>query len=150
MTKKNTMNKNFILDTNVLLYDPQAFFKFQENNLIIPITVIEEIDRFKKDMNETGRNARQVSRYLDKLRKQGSLSTGVKIENGGILRVEIYEENSLKRLPPELRADRGDNRILAVALDIKEKSKQVSVILVTKDTNLRIKDRKSTRLNYSH
>ena len=65
--------KNFVLDTNVLLYDPQAIFKFQDNSMIIPITVIEEIDRFKKDMNETGRNARQLSRYLDDLRKKGSL-----------------------------------------------------------------------------
>ena len=69
--------KNFILDTNVLLHDPQALFKFQENNIIIPITVIEEIDRFKKDMNETGRNARQVSRILDAMREKGSLAVGI-------------------------------------------------------------------------
>jgi PhoH-like ATPase len=131
--------KNFVLDTNVLLYDPQALFKFQDNNMIIPITVIEEIDRFKKDMNETGRNARQVSRYLDDIRKQGSLSKGVRLESGGNLRVEIYEEKVLKRLPPELRVDRGDNRILAVAFDLLEREAGVPVILVTKDTNLRIK-----------
>ena len=131
--------KSFILDTNVLLYDPQAIFKFQDNNIIIPITVIEEIDRFKKDMNETGRNARQVSRFLDDLRKKGSLSTGIRLETGGSLRVEIYEEKVMKRLPPELREERGDNRILAVALDVKEKASQATVIFVTKDTNLRIK-----------
>jgi PhoH-like ATPase len=131
--------KSFILDTNVLLYDPQAIFKFQENNIIIPITVIEEIDRFKKDMNETGRNARQISRFLDDLRKKGSLSVGIRLETGGTLRVEIYEEKVMKRLPPELREDRGDNRILAVAFDAKEKAGQIPVILVTKDTNLRIK-----------
>ncbi len=131
--------KSFILDTNVLLYDPQAIFKFEENNIIIPITVIEEIDRFKKDMNETGRNARQVSRFLDDLRKKGSLSTGIGLETGGTLRVEIYEERVMKQLPPELRVERGDNRILAVAFDVKEKAGQSPVILVTKDTNLRIK-----------
>lgn len=131
--------KNFVLDTNVLLYDPQAIFKFEENNLIIPITVIEEIDRFKKDMNETGRNARQVSRFLDDLRKKGSLSSGVMLESGGTLRVEIYEEKVMKRLPPELREERGDNRILAVAVDVKEKDAQNPIIFVTKDTNLRIK-----------
>ncbi|HTP65238.1 MAG TPA: PhoH family protein [Geobacteraceae bacterium] len=131
--------KSFILDTNVLLYDPQAIFKFQENNVIIPITVIEEIDRFKKDMNETGRNARQVSRFLDELRKTRSLAEGVGLESGGTLRVEIYEEKVMKRLPPELRQERGDNRILAVAFDLKENSDEVPVILVTKDTNLRIK-----------
>ena len=131
--------KSFVLDTNVLLYDPQAIFKFQENNIVIPITVIEEIDRFKKDMNETGRNARQISRFLDDLRKKGSLSTGIRLETGGSLRVEIYEEKVMKRLPPELREERGDNRILAVALDVKDKSGKDPVIFVTKDTNLRIK-----------
>jgi len=131
--------KNFVLDTNVLLYDPQALFKFEENNLIIPITVIEEIDRFKKDMNETGRNARQVSRYLDDLRQKGSLSAGVQLETGGMLRVEIYEDRVMKRLPPELREERGDNRILAVAVDVKEQEANLPIIFVTKDTNLRIK-----------
>lgn len=131
--------KTFILDTNVLLYDPQALFRFQENDIVIPITVIEEIDRFKKDMNETGRNARQVSRLLDDLRKQGSLSAGIGIKSGGSLRVEIYEEKVMKRLPPELREERGDNRILAVAVDVKEKKPDEPVIFVTKDTNLRIK-----------
>lgn len=131
--------KNFILDTNVLLYDPQAVFKFQDNNIIIPITVIEEIDRFKKDMNETGRNARQISRLLDDMRKRGSLSEGIKLDNGGNLRVEIYEEKVMKLLPPELREERGDNRILAVAFDVKAKKDKEPVIFVTKDTNLRIK-----------
>lgn len=76
------MIKSYVLDTNVLLHDPQALFKFADNNLIIPITVIEEIDRFKKDLNETGRNARYVSRVLDGLRRQGHLITGVKLESG--------------------------------------------------------------------
>lgn len=132
------MKKIYVLDTNVLLYDPQALSKFEDNSIIIPITVIEEIDRFKKDMNETGRNARQVSRLMDALRKEGSLSEGIKLESGGLLRIEIYEEQVMKRLPPELREERGDNRILAVAVDLME-SESDPVILVTKDTNLRIK-----------
>ena len=131
--------KTFILDTNVLLYDPHALYRFDDNYIIIPITVIEEIDRFKKDMNETGRNARHISRQLDQLRKDGSLTKGISLENGGTVRVEIYEEKVLKRLPPELRVDRGDNRILAVAVDLLERDGKSPVILVTKDTNLRIK-----------
>jgi PhoH-like ATPase len=131
--------KTFVLDTNVLLHDPQALYKFSSHTIVVPITVVEEIDRFKKDMNETGRNARQISRLLDELRKQGSLSGGLDLPNGGKLRVEIYEERVIKRLPPELRQDRGDNRILAVAMDIKERDPKNPVILVTKDTNLRIK-----------
>lgn len=133
------MIKNFVLDTNVLLYDPQAIYKFKENNIIIPITVIEEVDRFKKDMNETGRNARQVSRYLDEMRQIGSLSTGIALDGGGILRVDMYEERIMKRLPPELREERGDNRILAVALHVQEQDEATPVVFVTKDTNLRIK-----------
>jgi PhoH-like ATPase len=131
--------KNFVLDTNVLLHDPQAIYKFQENNIIIPITVIEEIDRFKKDLNETGRNARQFSRFLDELRQKGSLAEGIKLESGGMIRVQLYDEKIMKRLPPELREERGDNRILAVAVDVKEKNGSNPLIFVTKDTNLRIK-----------
>jgi PhoH-like ATPase len=131
--------KHFILDTNVLLHDPLALFKFEENDITVPITVIEEVDRFKKDMNETGRNARQVSRILDDLRKKGSLATGVKLDSGGSLRVELYNQEVARLLPPELSEQRGDNRILAIAVDIKNKNNRVPVILVTKDTNLRIK-----------
>ncbi len=131
--------KLFILDTNVLLHDPQALFKFEDNTIIIPITVIEEIDRFKKDMNETGRNARSVSRVLDMLREKGSLSSGVSLPGGGVLRVDLCEEQALNRMPKDLRDDKGDNRILAVAVAAHERFPDESVIFVTKDTNLRIK-----------
>ncbi len=131
--------KTFVLDTNVLLHDPFALFRFQENSIIIPITVIEEVDRFKKDMNETGRNARQVSRYLDDLRTKGSLSSGIGLESGGTIRVALFDEEIRRLIPPELSEQRADNRILAIALDAKNKSGKVPVILVTKDTNLRIK-----------
>jgi len=132
------MKKTYVLDTNVLLHDPQALFRFEENDLVIPITVIEEIDRFKKELSETGRNARHVSRLLDGLRRQAQLIEGVTLDGGGTLRVDLYTEDSLRRLPPELQADRGDNRILAVALGLKE-SLETPVVFVTKDTNLRIK-----------
>ena len=132
------MKKSFVLDTNVLLHDPQALFRFEDNDLIIPMTVIEEIDRFKKELSETGRNARQFSRIMDGLRAKAKLIEGVELETGGHLRVDLYTEEHMKVLPPELRSDRGDNRILAVALDVKSRSDKM-VILVTKDTNLRIK-----------
>ena len=76
------MIKNFVLDTNVLLHDANAFSGFADNRVVIPIYVIEELDQFKKDLSELGRNARQVSRALDKLRKQGDLITGVKLPGG--------------------------------------------------------------------
>lgn len=133
------MKKHFILDTNVLLYDPHAVYRFEENEIIIPITVIEEMDRFKKDMNETGRNARQLARILDDFRKKGSLASGIDLESGGRLRVELYKEEFAKHLPPELSEQHGDNRILAVAAGITSKNGKSPVILVTKDTNMRIK-----------
>jgi PhoH-like ATPase len=131
--------KIFVLDTNVLLHDPFALFRFQENTILVPITVIEEIDRFKKDMNETGRNARQVSRILDELRQKGSLSAGITLESGGNLRVALLNNEMLRHIPSELSDQKSDNRILAVAAEAKSSADQVPVILVTKDTNLRIK-----------
>lgn len=132
------MKKIYILDTNILLHDPQAIFKFEDNDVAIPITVIEEIDGFKKNQDETGRNARQISRLLDGFRAKHRLTEGVPLESGGVLSVHLYTEDALKRLPPELRNERGDNRILAVALKLREQRTE-PVVFVTKDTNLRIK-----------
>ena len=132
------MSKTFVLDTNVILHDPQALFRFEDNDLVIPMTVIEEIDRFKKELSETGRNARQFSRIMDGLRNKAKLIEGVELETGGHLRVDLYTEELMKSLPPELRFDQGDNRILAVTLAVKN-SADNNVVFVTKDTNLRIK-----------
>lgn len=131
------MVKSFVFDTNVLLYDPNAVLNFHDNDIIIPITVIEEIDRFKKDLNEIGRNARFFSRFLDKLRKDGNLSEGVKLENGGTLKVVIGTESS--PLPSNLFPPSNDHKILAIALELHNEDMNRPVILVTKDTNLRIK-----------
>jgi PhoH-like ATPase len=130
------MKKIFVLDTNVLLHDPRAIFSFEDNDVVVPIVVIEELDKFKKGIDEIGRNARQVSRILDEYRQKGKLSQGVKLEGGGCLRVELNHQ-SPDRLPSELIAAKADNRILATALNLKHDD--LPVILVTKDTNLRIK-----------
>lgn len=130
--------KNYVLDTNVLLHDPQALYKFEDNAVTVPLTVIEEIDRFKKEQSETGRNARQISRMIDSLRKDADLVDGVPLESGGVFRVAIYREAAMKLLPPELRGDKADNQILAVAKEL-EDVKDQPVIFITKDINLRIK-----------
>ncbi len=132
--------KTYVLDTNVLLYDPSAIFKFEEHDVVLPITVVEEIDRFKKDLTETGRNARQFGRYVDKLRIEtgASLSDGIPLPDGGTFRVDLAEtEIAWKWADPK---HRNDNLILAVAhgLNARE-SRPGKVILVTKDTNMRIK-----------
>ena len=131
--------KNYILDTNVLLYDAQALFKFGENNIIIPIPVIEEIDHFKKEGTETGRNARQASRYLDDLRQRASVTSGIKLDNGGLLFVKMSTGSVMQRLPEELQDRNNDNLILAIALEVKERSGNISTVFVSKDINLRIK-----------
>jgi PhoH-like ATPase len=138
MSEKLKMKKTFVLDTNVLLHDPMALFQFEDNDVVLPITIIEELDRFKKQPEVTGRNARQTSRTLDQLREQGSLIQGISLKNSGSLRVALCDRQILKQLPPELEGDSGDNTILAVALELKTQC-QCPVVLVSKDTNLRIK-----------
>jgi PhoH-like ATPase len=132
------MKKVFVLDTNVLLHDPSAMLRFEENDVVLPITVIEELDRFKKQPEMTGRNARQVSRNLDELRQNGHLVSGIPLEHGGVLRVALCHRETLQTLPPELEGDQADNAILAVALELQRQS-DTPVVVVSKDTNLRIK-----------
>ncbi len=138
------MRKTFVLDTNVLLHDPGALGRFEDNNIVIPIEVVAEIDRFKRDPAEKGRNAREVSRLLDDLRTRGNLADGVALDpQGGTLKVVFCRSETLATLPPELQGDGGDNNILAVALEQQSLEAvigdQPPVVLVTKDTNLRIK-----------
>ncbi len=131
------MRRAFVLDTNVILFDPQCLFRFGNNDVVIPITVVEEIDRFKREMSENGRNARQFSRVMDDLRKTGELSNGVKLPSGGSITVELARV--LPPLPDDLAMDKADNRILALAIYLKKEMPKRPVLFVTKDINLRIK-----------
>lgn len=133
------MKKTFILDTNVLIHDPNSIFSFKDNKVILPIYVIEEIDKLKRSEGEKGRNARVTARLIDDLRKNGSLFEGVQLDNGGFFRVEVKGDYS--HFPSFLQKDSMDNRILAVVLKIIEDSSasDEKVILVTKDINMRIK-----------
>jgi PhoH-like ATPase len=131
------LKKNFVLDTNVLLHDPRSIFGFEDNDVVIPIYVIEEIDNFKRDLSTLGRNARQVSRYLDEFRVQGKLGDGVPIaQDKGHIRVLTAN----RKLPHGTGEGRTtDDKILAVALDLLEKDQAKPTVFVTKDTNLRIR-----------
>ncbi len=129
------MKKNYILDTNVLLHDPTAIQQFQDNTVVIPISVIEEVDRFKRDLSELGRNARQVSRMLDELRSRGKLSDGVPLDQGGRLRVVLAPPADVRGLPN----GGADNDIIRLALELKRTEAPAPCIVVSKDINLRIK-----------
>lgn len=132
------MKKNYVLDTNVLLHDPYALFKFEDNDLILPIYVLEEIDQFKRDNAERGRNARTVSRLLDGQReKYGSLSEGVKTGEGGTLRV--YVPSTRPEVKIALRPSSGDHAILQCAVELRDQYPDRPTIFVTMDVNLRIR-----------
>lgn len=130
------MKKTYVLDTNVLIHDPSSIYNFEDNNIILPIYVIEEIDKLKRAEGERGRSARVTARTLDELRTKGSLFKGVELPKGGTLRVEI--RGDYKNLPSFLQKDLMDNRILAVVLEI-SKELDEKAVLVTKDINMRIK-----------
>ncbi|OXM15643.1 PhoH family protein [Paenibacillus herberti] len=136
------MTKFFVLDTNVLLHDPQAIFAFADNEVIIPAVVLEEIDSKKRLADELGRNARHVSRLLDGMREDGRLHEGIPTPGGGILRVEL-NHRSFVRVQEMFGDMSNDNRILAVALNYhieeEEKGSRRDVVLVSKDVLVRIK-----------
>ncbi len=134
--------KNYVIDTNVLLHDPNAIISFKQNNVLIPIEVLEEIDQFKRETSERGQNARAVSRMLDGLRTQGSLSDGVKLANGGTLRI-IFQKKSASTVSGHSNGNgKGmsvDNRIVALAVQVQKAQPKIPTIMVSKDINLRIK-----------
>ena len=133
------MKKNYILDTNVLLHDPNSLLKFDDNNVLLPIEVIEEIDRFKRESSELGQNARAVSRMLDGFRDVGRLSEGVGLPNGGQLRIIFEKEKAATNGHTPFGNGSVDNRILQLAFNIQKTSPKGQTVLVSKDINLRIK-----------
>lgn len=134
------MKKTYVLDTNVILHSAQALNSFEDNEVVIPMTVIEELDKFKRNQDELGRNTRQAIRQIDALRQKGSLAKGVSLDNSpdpdkcGSLRVMVSEGHlsgsSDMKVP--------DNRILNVAKMLMEQENR-PVIFITKDLNLRLK-----------
>lgn len=130
--------KIFIIDTNVVLFDPHAVFKFAEHDVVIPIVVVEEVDKFKRDQSENGRNARTFSRIVDELRAKGPLSKGIPIKGGGKLFIDIGLTERIPELP-DLDMSKPDNQMLAMAKRYSIVNKDVEIIFISKDINLRIK-----------
>lgn len=131
--------RKIVIDTNVILFDALAINKFQNADIYIPFVVIEEIDRFKRDLGENGRNARQFSRFIDVLRSQGTLAEGVLIEKTNSRVIVTTDMGSVEGLPKEFDQAKADNRILGKAMQLKRQFPNAQVELVTKDINLRIK-----------
>jgi PhoH-like ATPase len=133
------MKKNYVIDTNVLLYDATALQSFDDNVVVIPMVVIEDIGRLKSDMSETGRNARQTSRHLDHLRGSGSLTEGVNLPQGGRLYVKSVSPHMLERVPRDFKEHARETLLLATVLQVRQEMGERPTILVTKDLNVRIK-----------
>jgi PhoH-like ATPase len=132
--------KTFVLDTNVILHDPTCITQFEENNIVIPLTVIEEIDHFKRGSQVINLNAREFTRTLDNLTGSAIFNGGVSIGNGkGKVRIVISKGLS-KEIQESFREDTPDHRILSVAYNLLQTSKdKKKIILVSKDVNLRMK-----------
>ncbi|QCJ41924.1 PhoH family protein [Bacillus sp. S3] len=136
------MSKIYVLDTNVLLQDPYSIFSFEDNEVVIPAVVLEEVDSKKRYMDEVGRNARHVSRLIDGLRASGKLHEKIPLEGGGTIRIEL-NHRSFHELQDIFIEKTNDNRILAVAknLFLEEQAKENGkpVIIVSKDALVRVK-----------
>jgi len=137
---RRTAPKTFILDTNVILHDASCIHQFQENDIVIPLTVIEEIDHFKRGTQVINFNAREFARTLDSITGNGLFNGGVSLGKGkGMVRIAIARGLSAA-IQKVFREDNADHRILSVAYDLNHASpRPKSVILVTKDVNMRMK-----------
>ncbi len=139
MATKKKIKKIFVLDTNVLLHDYQCIFNFEENDIVIPIVVLEELDKFKKGNNQINFHARELTRELDKLSGDKLFTQGVSLGKGkGKLFIETgkpFGEKVSESFPEKT----PDHRILVIADYVTEKNPDTSVVLVTKDINLRMK-----------
>ena len=151
MIKKTISGKRlFVMDTNVLMHDPTALFRFDEHDIFLPMVVLEELDRGKKGLSEVSRNVRQVSRFLDDLMlhvdETRDISEGIplpSVNNGELPEATgklFFQTTELKyTLPKDLPGFQADNAILGIAISLQEASPDTTVTLVSKDINLRIK-----------
>ncbi len=135
---KKVTRKTFVIDTNVLVHDPTAIKKFKDNDVLIPLSVLEELDSLKRYTDEVGKNAREVIRYIDSLKeeKQGDFHSGVVLPEGP--KVRIYLDSKPERAAGfPLPLDRSSNKFLQIAYVLREQGE--SVVIVSKDFVTRVK-----------
>lgn len=130
----NGQLKTFVIDTNVFIHKPDAVLSFRDNEVVIPLWVLEELDKLKTYSDERGRNARHAIRFLDEIVNRGSLVEGVKMDNGSVLKIGTSVPVDK---PADLRPDAPDNNILLTALELQRQGKRV--FFVSKDINARVK-----------
>tara|TARA_B100001123_G_scaffold198915_1_gene226220 strand:- start:1238 stop:2569 length:1332 start_codon:yes stop_codon:yes gene_type:complete len=131
--------RNYVLDTSVYLTDAESVFKFKNNDIFVPLKVLEEIDKNKKRHDSAGVNARRIIRILDDLRKKGNLQRGVRLGKGlGILRVMPFRSERNGVLPSELDSRHPDHIIIATALAVKKEFQNRKTIVVSRDINMRV------------
>jgi len=134
---KDKLSKTYVLDTNVYLTDSKSLESFGEDNIIIPLKVLDEVDKHKKRQDPVGVHARNIIRKLDKLREHGNLHQGVKIGDGkGIVFAKSYDPFAL---PDDLDLENADNQIIATALSEKNNNPDRDIIVVSRDINMRVK-----------
>ena len=138
MKSTKTMVKNYIIDTNVMIHDPMFLYNFDDNDIIIPIVTIEELDKLKKSEGMVGYHARRVLKELNKIREYGNFLEGIRLPNGGIIRVELNHMD-FSVLPDGMDRQINDNKILAMALNISKIDAHKPTILVTKDMCMSVK-----------
>lgn len=132
------MSINYIIDTNIMIHDPKFFYRFDNHNVIIPIICIEELDNLKKREGIVGYHARVVAKELRNLMQSGDLSKGIRLESGGILRVEMDHMNT-DLLPNGIDIHKNDAKILAVTKSIQSANPHIKTVLITKDLYMIIK-----------
>lgn len=152
------MVKNYIIDTNVLIHYPGCIHTFEDNNIIIPLICLEELDSLKKKEGMIGYQAREALREINNVRQYGDIHSGVSLPNGGTLRVELNHMNP-EKMPDGFDMNKNDNKILTIALNMREESKKLSTILVTKDLcvaikaqslGLEVQDYENDKVNVDH
>lgn len=132
------MVKNYILDTNVIIHDPNCFYNFEDNNIILPIVAIEELDNIKNREGMVGYHARMAAREINRLRELGNLEKGVRLEGGGTLRIELNHMD-MSCIPQGIDVHKNDTRILAMTKNLQQENGDIPTILVTKDVYMAIK-----------
>jgi len=141
LEETSNQRKIYVIDTNVLIHDPHSLSRFDEHDVVLPIVVLEEMDKVKRGFEDLARNVREASRQLE-LISEGctDLSKGCPLPGGGSLFFEL-NHRALEILPESLAKGTGDNRIIAVTMSLQQENKDRQVILVSKDINMRIKAR---------